>query len=135
VWEDWIRKKVDESRVERAAEGEPGAKLAMLGYRALKKVEEGTLLELSPLTGRTHQLRVQTAWRGHPVFGDTAYGSKRVFGPDALEPRDRVIALHARSLTITHPFTQKELTFVAPLPNSWTAFESDEPITENQRNS
>jgi 23S rRNA pseudouridine1911/1915/1917 synthase len=119
VWEDWIRKKADESRVERAVEGEPGAKLAMLGYRVLKQVEGGTLLELSPLTGRTHQLRVQTAWRGHPVLGDTAYGSNRVFGPVAAEPRDRTVALHARSLTIAHPFTKQELTFVAPLPGYW----------------
>jgi len=131
VWEDWIRKKVDEARVERAAEGESRAKLAKLGYRALKRVEGGTLLELSPLTGRTHQLRVQTAWRGHPVFGDATYGSKLDFGHVALEPRDRVIALHAHSLTISHPFTQKELTFVAPLPGTWTAFESGEVITES----
>jgi 23S rRNA pseudouridine1911/1915/1917 synthase len=135
VWEDWIRKKVDEARVERAGEGEPGAKPAMLGYRALKKVEGGTLLELSPLTGRTHQLRVQTAWRGYPVFGDATYGSKLAFGPVAQEPRDQVIALHARSLTISHPFTLKELTFVAPLPNTWTVVESGEPITESQKTS
>jgi 23S rRNA pseudouridine1911/1915/1917 synthase len=119
VWEDWIRKLVEESRVERATEGEPGAKKAVLGYKVLKKVEGGSLLELCPLTGRTHQLRVQTAWRGHPVFGDTAYGSNRVFGPIAAEPRDRVIALHAHSLTIAHPFTRQELTFVAPLPEYW----------------
>jgi 23S rRNA pseudouridine1911/1915/1917 synthase len=119
MWEDWIRKLAEESRVERAAEGEPGAKLAMLGYRVLKRVEGDTLIELSPLTGRTHQLRVQAAWRGYPVLGDTTYGSKRAFGPVAEEPRDRVIALHARSLKITHPFTKQELTFVAPLPAYW----------------
>jgi 23S rRNA pseudouridine1911/1915/1917 synthase len=119
VWEDWIRKLAEESRVERAVEGEPGAKLAMLGYRVLKKVEGGTLLELSPQTGRSHQLRVQAAWRGHPVYGDAAYGSKQAFGPIAEELRDRVIALHARSLTITHPFKNEELTFVAPLSGYW----------------
>jgi 23S rRNA pseudouridine1911/1915/1917 synthase len=119
VWEDWVRKLPEESRVARAAEGEPGAKLAILGYRVLKKIEGGNLIELSPLTGRTHQLRVQAAWRGYPVLGDTIYGSKRDFGQAAAEPRDRVIALHARSLTITHPFGNQELTFVAPLPAYW----------------
>jgi 23S rRNA pseudouridine1911/1915/1917 synthase len=119
VWEDWIRKLPEESRVERAAEGEQGAKKAVLGYRVLKKVEGGSLLELSPLTGRTHQLRVQTAWRTHPVFGDIAYGSNCAFGPIASEPRDRAIALHARSLMIAHPFTHQELIFVAPLPEYW----------------
>ena len=68
TWEDWVRKLPEESRVERAKEGEPGAKPAMLGYRVLKRFEGVTLLELTPLTGRMHQLRVQAAWRGHPVL-------------------------------------------------------------------
>ena len=50
-----------------------------------------------------HQLRVQAAWRGHPVLGDVIYGSTRAFGPAAELPRDRVIALHARSLTLDAP--------------------------------
>ncbi|MBA4067829.1 MAG: RluA family pseudouridine synthase [Isosphaera sp.] len=119
VWEDWVRKLQEESRVERAKEGEPGAKLAMLEYRVLRRVAGGTLVELAPLTGRMHQLRVQAAWRGHPVFGDAAYGGTRAFGPPADQPRDRVIGLHARSLTLTHPFTKQELTFVAPVPDYW----------------
>jgi 23S rRNA pseudouridine1911/1915/1917 synthase len=124
VWEDWIRKKAEESRVERAAEGESGAKLAKLSYRVLKQGEGSTLLELTPLTGRTHQLRVQAAWRGHAVFGDTAYGSNRAFGPVAVEPRDRTIALHAHSLSLTHPFSRQELTLVAPLPDYWGELKS-----------
>jgi 23S rRNA pseudouridine1911/1915/1917 synthase len=119
VWDDWVRKIAEEARVVRAAEGEPGAKLAMLEYRVLQRLDAGTLLELAPLTGRMHQLRVQAAWRGHPVFGDTAYGAGRPFGPSAEQPRDRVIALHARRLTLTHPFTKRELTFEAPLPDCW----------------
>ena len=119
TWEDWVRKVSDESRVERAAAGERGAKLAILGYRIVRTIEDGTLLELEPLTGRTHQLRVQAAWRGHAVWGDLLYGSVRPFGPAADLPRERVIALHARSLTLTHPFTKQELTFTAPLPAYW----------------
>src|SRR5262249_9499818 len=103
VWEDWVRKVAAESRVERATEGEPGAKLAMLEYRVLRKLAGARLLELEPLTGRMHQLRVQAAGRGPPVLGDAAYGSTRPFGPPAELPRDCVIALHARSLTLTHP--------------------------------
>src|SRR4051794_39366335 len=90
VWEDWVRKLAEEARVVRASEGEPGAKLAMLEYRVLRKLADGgTLIELEPLTGRMHQLRVQAAWRGHPVFGDTTYGTARPFGPPAEHPRDR----------------------------------------------
>ena len=49
TWEDWVRKLPEESRVERANEGEPGAKLAMLGYRVLTRLDGATLLELAPL--------------------------------------------------------------------------------------
>lgn len=119
TWEDWIRKLPEESRVERAVEGEPGAKLAILAYRVMQKLDRGTLVELTPLTGRTHQLRVQAAWRGHPVLGDAIYGSTKPFGPAAELARDRVIALHARGLTLTHPFGKGEMTFVAEVPGYW----------------
>lgn len=122
VWEDWVRKVQEEARTVRAAEGEPGAKRATLEYRVLRRLPAGgTLVELAPLTGRMHQLRVQAAWRGHPVFGDAAYDSPRPFGPPGELPRDKVIALHARRLTITHPFKTEPLTFEAPLPAYWDA--------------
>jgi 23S rRNA pseudouridine1911/1915/1917 synthase len=119
VWEDWIRKVTEEAKVVKATEGEPGAKLAMLEYRVLQRLPGGTLLEFAPLTGRMHQLRVQAAWRGHPVYGDVQYGGTRPFGPPWEKPRDKVIALHARQLALAHPFTAAELTFVAPLPGYW----------------
>jgi 23S rRNA pseudouridine1911/1915/1917 synthase len=120
TWEDWLRKVPEESRTVKAAEGEPGAKAATLDYRVLERLPGGgTLLELTPRTGRMHQLRVQCAWRGHPVFGDTTYAPARPFGPPAELPRDRVIALHARELTLEHPFTKQPLTFTAPLPDTW----------------
>jgi 23S rRNA pseudouridine1911/1915/1917 synthase len=121
AWEDWVRKIRDEARTVRAAEGEPGAKRAALEYRVVRRLSGGTLVELAPRTGRMHQLRVQAAWRGHPVFGDATYGSTRPFGPAAELPRDRVVALHARGLTLTHPFTKQELTLVAALPDYWSA--------------
>ncbi|HEY2784207.1 MAG TPA: RluA family pseudouridine synthase [Fimbriiglobus sp.] len=122
VWEDWIRKVKEEAKVVKVTEGEPGAKLAMLEYRVLQRLADGgTLIEFAPLTGRMHQLRVQAAWRGHPVFGDVMYGGVRVFGPSWEKPRDKVIALHARQLTLTHPFTTDALTFVAELPPYWDA--------------
>ncbi len=119
VWEDWVRKIQHEARVVKAEPDEPGAKLAMLEYRVLQRLEGGTLVELAPLTGRMHQLRVQLAWRGHPVFGDVMYATPRPFGPAWENPRDKVIALHARRLTLRHPFTREELTFEAPLPEYW----------------
>ena len=128
VWEDWLRKVPEEARAERAKEGDPGAKLAVLEYRVIRRAEGRTLIELRPLTGRMHQLRVQAAWRGYPVLGDQLYGSTREFGPVAELPRDRVIALHARSLTLTHPFTKEPLTCVAPLPAYWGESEAKDPV-------
>jgi len=120
TWENWMRKVPDEPRAELAQEGEPGAKHALLSYRVLEQLPENcALLELEPLTGRMHQLRAQSGWRGHAVLGDTTYGTSRSFGTSAELARDRVIALHARRLTIRHPFTQKELTWTAPLPEYW----------------
>lgn len=123
TWEDWVRKVPDESRLERVPEGTPGAKLAVLGVRVLAEVPGGAVVELSPLTGRMHQLRAQCGWRGHPVWGDSAYGSAVPFGPPAELPRDRVIALHARALTLDHPFGKGPLTLTAPPPAYWPPVE------------
>lgn len=127
TWEDWVRKVPDEPRAELAREGEPGAKLALLDYRVLHRLPGGTVLELAPLTGRMHQLRVQCASRGHPVFGDNLYSSARPFGPPAELPRDRVIALHARELTLEHPFTKLPVVITAPVPDTWTGLLPGEP--------
>src|SRR5262249_20039345 len=51
TWDDWVRKVAEESRVERASEGEPDAKLALLEYKVLRTLPDCTLVELSPLTG------------------------------------------------------------------------------------
>jgi 23S rRNA pseudouridine1911/1915/1917 synthase len=121
MWEDCIRKIPDEARVEIVPPGTPGAKSAVIAYRALGPVEGGLLLELRPRTGRTHQLRVQTAAHGCPIRGDELYGSQSSFGPPGELPRDRVIALHARSLTYLHPIRYEPIFVTAPLPGYWPA--------------
>ena len=118
-WDDWLVKLPEEARVERAEPGTPGARRAVLRYRRLEVGPDWTLLELVPETGRTHQLRVQAAVRGWPICGDGLYGSTRPFGPPAELPRDRVIALHARSLTFFHPIRYEPVTLTAPLPAFW----------------
>jgi 23S rRNA pseudouridine1911/1915/1917 synthase len=119
VWEDWLLKVQDEARAERVEPDVPGARRAVLHYRRLAAVDGGTLLELRPQTGRMHQLRVQAAVRGWPVCGDELYGAKLPFGPLAELPRDRSIALHARSLTFLHPIRYEPITLIAPLPETW----------------
>jgi len=74
-----------------------------------------TLVDVTLLTGRTHQIRVHFSWLGYPLVGDTIYGP----GRQPLEaPRQ---FLHARELTFAHPLTGEQLTFSAPLPDDLRA--------------
>src|SRR5262249_18318309 len=119
TWEDWLLKLPEEARAERVTADTPGARRALLRYRRLETGADWALLELEPETGRMHQIRVQAAVRGWPVRGDGLYGSQRSFGPPAELPRDRCIALHARSLTFLHPIRYEPITVTAPLPEMW----------------
>lgn len=119
VWEDWLLKVQEESRTERVTAETAQARHAVLQYRQVREVDEGALLEIEPRTGRMHQIRVQTAVRGWPVRGDMQYGARLLFGPEVKLPRDRIIALHARSLTFLHPIRYEPVTVTAPLPPVW----------------
>lgn len=115
TWEDWLRKAPGVPRAEVVEASAAGAKRALLRYRRLCTLTTGTLLEIEPETGRTHQIRVQAAQRGCPVLGDVAYGARGRFGPAG----GGVIALHARSLTVLHPIRYEPVTVTAPLPETW----------------
>jgi 23S rRNA pseudouridine1911/1915/1917 synthase len=119
VWTDYLLKVKEQARTERVDPETPGAREAVLKFRRLYQTSAGALLELEPQTGRMHQIRVQAATRGWPVLGDLIYGSRSTFGPAVESPRDRVIALHARSLTFLHPLSYQPLTVTAPLPAVW----------------
>jgi len=69
-----------------------------------------TRLLLKPVTGRTHQLRLHLQAIGHPILGDDLYAPESV-----LNMSDRLL-LHAQSLMLVHPATQKMLTFESPCP-------------------
>ena len=109
--EDWLLKDDAAGRIVTVPGTTPGARHALLHYE--KRAEHGglTLLELRPQTGRKHQLRVQLASRGLPIFGDKKYGSKHRFG--------HAIALHARSLTFLHPTRMEPITLKAEVPHFW----------------
>lgn len=119
TWTDHILKFADEARAECVPEGTEGAKSARTVVRTLQQTPECSVLEMNPETGRMHQIRVQSASRGFPVRGDVLYGAKLPFGPPAELPRERVIALHARSLTFLHPIRFEPITLTAPLPAWW----------------
>ncbi|MBS0265891.1 MAG: RluA family pseudouridine synthase, partial [Planctomycetes bacterium] len=142
---DWLLKSPDSATVSRVPPETPGAREARLRYQVLDArsvclneftpadhggaetqsscADHGwTLLEIEPLTGRTHQIRVQLAGHGCPIVGDLQYGATtRLEQVPQADPRDTPIALHARSLTLRHPIRYDELTVTAPLPAYWRA--------------
>jgi 23S rRNA pseudouridine1911/1915/1917 synthase len=101
----------------------PGGKAAVLHYRVLCTTQVGSWLEIELETGRTHQIRVQAASRGHPVIGDDQYGCKAPFGPQHADVRDRAIALHARGLAFTNPATNQAVQIEAQPPAAWRNLE------------
>jgi 23S rRNA pseudouridine1911/1915/1917 synthase len=109
--EDWLCKDRTAGRVEVVEPRTVGARQALLHFHR-KAVHGGlTWLEVRPQTGRRHQLRVQLAHRGHPIYGDAKYGSVRIF--------HGAIALHARALTFLHPIRYEPITLTAEIPQVW----------------
>jgi RluA family pseudouridine synthase len=119
TWEDYVIKVPGEPRAETVAPGHPQGRKAVLHYRVLKTGDWGSWLEIELETGRTHQIRIQAASRGHPVLGDQQYGSTVAFGPQWEDARMRAIALHARSLAFRHPLTREPVTVVADVSEDW----------------
>jgi 23S rRNA pseudouridine1911/1915/1917 synthase len=109
--EDWLQKDHSAGRVHVVTPGALGARPAFLHFQ--RKAQHGglTWLEVRPQTGRTHQLRVQLAHYGYPIYGDVKYGS--------VHPFDGAIALHARALTFLHPIRHEPIRLVAEIPPTW----------------
>ena len=82
---------------------------AITHYEVIQNYGKYTHLRLTLETGRTHQIRVHTAYIGHPVAGDSVYGDGK---PKWLEGQ----CLHAREIGFTHPITGKKLFFTSQLP-------------------
>ena len=83
-------------------------KYSETAYEVIKESKDYSLLKIKLITGRKHQIRVHFSDKGHPIVGDNKYGKK--------DKGIKRLALHAASLTITHPFTKKEMTFETELP-------------------
>jgi RluA family pseudouridine synthase len=130
TWTDHLKKIDGQPQSVVVDAGDPAGRDAILHYRVVERPPGRSLLEIILDTGRTHQIRVQCASRGHAVVGDEMYGSPSRFGPWSDDERERLIALHARTLGFRHPTTKEDLIFNAPLPEIWGDTGVDESLAE-----
>lgn len=82
---------------------------AELSYKLLSEQNGFYVLEIKPITGRTHQIRVQLASMNCPIVGDNKYGYPR-------GNKDKSICLHSYKLAFTHPVTKEKMELVAEVP-------------------
>jgi len=109
-----LHKYVDAKGERRVAVHE-GGKDAVTRVRVLKTSAAFSLLQVSLVTGRTHQIRVHLAHAGHPVLGDAKYGDFEL--NRRLEKSGvRRLFLHAGRLAFAHPLTREKIELKAPLP-------------------
>jgi tRNA pseudouridine32 synthase/23S rRNA pseudouridine746 synthase len=101
-WPNRPRQKVD------FQQGKPSRTLYKVLWR--NHEAETTRLELEPVTGRSHQLRVHLQSLGHPILGDRLYGSTEV------QAGAKRLQLHAQSLSLVHPFTAEPMRFISEPP-------------------
>lgn len=123
TWRDYLHKVYGQPLAAVVDANHPQAQEAILHYRTLGQHRAGSWLEIELETGRTHQIRVQSASRGHPVLGDLQYGARQAFGPPCADERQRTIALHARALSFFHPVTKQPLSVEAPTAAAWQSLE------------
>ena len=95
------------------AEGKPSE----TRFRILQRYQQGTLVEAFPVTGRTHQIRVHTACKGHPIACDDKYGDN-TFTAQMQQIGLHRLFLHAKTLSFIHPNTETTMRVEAPLDSA-----------------
>jgi 23S rRNA pseudouridine1911/1915/1917 synthase len=114
----WLLKDAQKNVVKAYHKEVAGSQVAQLSYSYLKSIGNLHLIEVRPLTGRSHQIRVQLASMGCVIVGDLKYGAKSP-NPDAG------ICLHARRLVFEHPIKLAPIDVTADLPTNhpvWSLF-------------
>jgi 23S rRNA pseudouridine1911/1915/1917 synthase len=106
----WLQKDEKKNKTTVFKNETKGALRSELSYKLIGTAHDHWLLEVNPVTGRSHQIRVQLASMGSVIMGDVKYGDK--------EPNpDGSIYLHAKRLTFVHPVKKEKVIFEAPLPD------------------
>lgn len=93
-------------------------------FQVIRRSKKYTYLKLRLETGRKHQIRVHCQMAGHPVVGDSRYGS--------VENPLRRLCLHACTLGFIHPFTKREVSFTSPLPRAFEVLGAQVTKTQNR---
>jgi 23S rRNA pseudouridine1911/1915/1917 synthase len=105
----WLTKDGDANKVSYSTSETVGSLRSELTYKWIAEENGFYLLQVKPITGRSHQIRVQLASIGCPICGDNKYGYPRGY-------KEKFIALHARSLEFIHPIKKENMIITAPIP-------------------
>ncbi len=93
--------------------------VASTNFEVLERREKHTLLKVTPLSGRTNQIRLHLAGSGHPIVGDLGYKNPTYFDTHPLIYPEDCLCLHAWKLSFIHPTTKKEVSFETKVPEKF----------------
>ena len=114
TWRDLLEWDPEELKQQRAEKRTARAQEAVCRYSVIEKFAAAALIEVSLVTGKRNQVRIQASLHGHPLVGEKMY-------VDENAPRHKIAfarqALHAHQLRFRHPVDQRRLSFEAPLPD------------------
>jgi tRNA pseudouridine32 synthase / 23S rRNA pseudouridine746 synthase len=92
---------------------DPEGKLSQTLWKIVSRQAGSIILELTPITGRTHQLRIHCAEIGSGIEGDSLYGLNPIELADPKNPGGFGLCLHAHKLSLPHPTTQEQVEFTS----------------------
>lgn len=103
----------DQGQIDYPIEGQS----ATTKYKIIQRKKDFSVLEISPLSGRTNQIRIHLKRIGHPIVGETKFAFRRDF-----KLRSKRLCLHAETIEFSHPVTKKYIRLTAVLPKDLKEF-------------